>query len=726
MSKRHMKSELARIAWRSIDRGEDRMVIIRWNELLSKLANRGNTIVAGLILVSVLWMSGCGSSHPPVSISLTPGATALSVGQSQQFTAVVSNASNTAVAWSIQEGTAGGTITASGVYTAPMKAGTYHVVAASAADAAKSASAAITTTAPAPAFTSAAPSAASEGVAYSYSLSATDPVKTAITYSLKSGPTGAAVSGSVLSWTPTHAQSRTANSFDVLATTAAGGSADQTFTVTPLGIIRGTAIDTYLTATGNVTQPEDLSNAYIGVSFQNGSTWTTVQGIGQSDGSFSVTGVPTGNYWLAISSGGYWTSASDLDLGQDFLGRPDSVTAARGTMLGLNFAGMSPFADNDELDIVNPNLGQDFDWSENVNVGDTSFASVWKWTGPLSSASKGDSWFVLQTRVAAAGSAAWRSVAMSSPAIPLDQQNGDESDLAGRLNTAVPQTVHMAIQGSQFAAAAGNSGLGGSVHATTIGVYSQPFGSSKGSVGENEALLETNDQTPIGQDADYGDIAVGNPFPASWTSYVAARYQVNVPFTATGATTPTQVPAELYLSTTQMPTKDAPLTPQITPVQNVKLNGTAFAKRQTTSTLNPTLSWDTPATGTPTGYRVSVYALALTGTTSNIQPVLDLFTKDHSMMIPAGILSAGNEYFFQVRAFLTPGVDFTVAPYHSAFPWSHADLLSPVVSTAGAKAGAVQAIPEALQHVLYRPTGAPVAGSPARVAPRIVIKATSK
>jgi hypothetical protein len=706
------------------------MVTIRWNELLTKFVSRSAGVVAGLVLVSAFWMSGCGSksgsSQLPVSISVTPGTTSLSVGQSVTFSAVVTNASSPTVTWSIQEGAAGGTITAAGVYTAPMKAGTYHVIAVSAVDTSKSAAAAISAIAPPPSFTSTAPATASEGVAYSYSLTATDPVNTGVTYSLKSGPTGAVLSGAALSWTPTHAQSRTANSFDVVATTSAGGVADQIFTVTPMGTIRGTAIDSYLTATGTVTQPEDLSNAYIGVSFQNGSSWTTVQGIGQADGTFTVSGVPSGSYWLAIASGGYWTSANDLDLGQDFLGRPDGVAAASGTMLGLNFAGMSPFADNDELEILNPNLALDYDWSENVNIGDTTFNSVWNWTGPLSSAAKGDSWFVVQTHAAPAGSAVWRSVATSSPSLPLDQLNGDETNLAGRLSTATAQTVHMAIQGSQFAAAASNSGLGGSVHSTTVGVYSQPFSASKGSVGENEALLETNDQTPIEQDADYGDITVGNPFPASWTPYVAARYEVHVPFTATGASTPIQVPAELYLSTTQMPAKDAPLAPQITPIQNVKLNGAAFVQTAATSTLNPTLSWDPPATGTPTGYRVSVYALKVNATNSAVQPVLDLFTKDHSLVMPAGILSAGSEYFFQIRAFMTPGVDFTVAPYHSAFPWAHADLLSPVLSTSGALPAAANSIPNALQHVLYRPSGSPVAGSPTRITPRIVVKPATK
>ena len=725
VSKYKSSSVLARIAWRSIDRGEDRMVVNDWNKLLSKLVDRKTAFVTALFLVPVIWMSGCGSSHPPVSINVTPGASALTVGQSQPFTASIANTSNTAVTWSVQEGTAGGTITAGGVYTAPMKAGNYHVVAVSVADASKSASAAITATAPAPAFNSTAPPSASEGVAYSYSLAATDPVNTAITYSLKSGPAGAAVSGSVLTWTPTHAQSRTTNSFDVVATTAAGGTADQSFTVTPTGIIRGTAIDSYLTATGDVTQPEDLSNAYIGVSFLNGGTWTTVQGVGLSDGTFTVNGVPSGNYWLAIESGGYWTSASDLDLGQDFLGRPDGVKAASGTSLGLSFAGLSPFTVDDELDISNPNLGQDFDWSDNLNIGDTTFASIWNWTGPLSVSAKGDSWFISQAHSVTAGPAVWRSVTMSSAALPLDQTNGDETDLTGRLSDAAPMTVHMAISGSQFASAASKTGAGGSIHSTTIGVYSQPFSGTKGSVGENEALLETKDQTPIAADTDYGDIAFGNPYPASFTPYVAASYEINVPFTATGATTSVEVPAELYVNSTQMPSKDAPLAPQITPVQNVKLNGAPFVQRATAPTLTPTLSWDPPANGTPTGYRISVFALRLTGTSSSSQTVVDLYTKDHTLMIPGGVLSAGNEYFFQVRAFLTPSVDFTTAPYHSAFPWSHADMLSPVVSTATATGGLVVSQADALKHVLYRPAGAPSAGNPTRSVPRNVGRPSS-
>lgn len=81
--------------------------------------------------------------HLGVSVSPTPAT--LTLGQSQSFTATVTGSSNAAVNWSVQEGEAGGTITAAGVYTAPTNAGgTFHVVAVSQADPTESATAVIT------------------------------------------------------------------------------------------------------------------------------------------------------------------------------------------------------------------------------------------------------------------------------------------------------------------------------------------------------------------------------------------------------------------------------------------------------------------------------------------------------------------------------------------------------------------------------------------------------
>ncbi len=75
-------------------------------------------------------------SPPPaapaaVAVAISPSTGAVDTCRTLTFTATVSGAANGSVAWSVQEGSAGGSITSAGVYTAPATAGTYHVVAAS-------------------------------------------------------------------------------------------------------------------------------------------------------------------------------------------------------------------------------------------------------------------------------------------------------------------------------------------------------------------------------------------------------------------------------------------------------------------------------------------------------------------------------------------------------------------------------------------------------------------
>jgi len=79
-----------------------------------------------------------------VSVAISPVAPSLLTGGTQQFTATVSGTTNTAVTWSAS----GGTVSSSGLYTAPSTAGTYTVTATSVADTTKQASASVTVSAP--------------------------------------------------------------------------------------------------------------------------------------------------------------------------------------------------------------------------------------------------------------------------------------------------------------------------------------------------------------------------------------------------------------------------------------------------------------------------------------------------------------------------------------------------------------------------------------------------
>jgi hypothetical protein len=79
---------------------------------------------------------------PPIAVSVTPGAGSALACQTVRFSATVTGTTSTGVTWSVLEA-GGGTVSATGVYTAPAVAGTYHVVATSLADSTRSGSAPI-------------------------------------------------------------------------------------------------------------------------------------------------------------------------------------------------------------------------------------------------------------------------------------------------------------------------------------------------------------------------------------------------------------------------------------------------------------------------------------------------------------------------------------------------------------------------------------------------------
>ncbi len=81
-----------------------------------------------------------------LTVSIAPPSVALAAGTAQAFTASVTGTSDVSVTWQVSEGSTGGAIDASGLYTAPSTAGTYHVVAASVADPSVTASATVIVT----------------------------------------------------------------------------------------------------------------------------------------------------------------------------------------------------------------------------------------------------------------------------------------------------------------------------------------------------------------------------------------------------------------------------------------------------------------------------------------------------------------------------------------------------------------------------------------------------
>jgi hypothetical protein len=102
--------------------------------------NNSFSLTVSLAIAASLGLAACGGSTgstgttPPagqsVAVRLSPAFASIDAAGQVSFTAEVTGTTATTVTWSVQE-SGGGSVDASGLYTAPATPGTYHVVATS-------------------------------------------------------------------------------------------------------------------------------------------------------------------------------------------------------------------------------------------------------------------------------------------------------------------------------------------------------------------------------------------------------------------------------------------------------------------------------------------------------------------------------------------------------------------------------------------------------------------
>ena len=156
-----------------------------------------------------LVLTGCGNQSTPTStpppnitVSINMKSVSLQEGSQQQFAATVKGTTNTAVVWSVDSKDGGnsgdGTITAAGLYTAPIQSGTHRVTATSQADASQSASATVTVMAESVSI-SISPTTASLGprAQQQFTASVSGTTNTAVTWSVDSQSGGSSNAGTI-------------------------------------------------------------------------------------------------------------------------------------------------------------------------------------------------------------------------------------------------------------------------------------------------------------------------------------------------------------------------------------------------------------------------------------------------------------------------------------------------------------------------------------------------
>ncbi len=180
-----------------------------------------NTRIGALgLLVPLVLVTGCGGGgaspiEVPISVSISPMAPNLNQGATQSFTAFVTGTSNSAVNWAVQEGAAGGSITNTGIYTAPNKSGTFHVIATSQADTTKSQTATVSVAAVGISLTQTAVTL-DVGNQFPFMANVTGTVNMAVSWAIQEGASGGNITSSGVYTAP-----GTDGTFHVIATSQA-------------------------------------------------------------------------------------------------------------------------------------------------------------------------------------------------------------------------------------------------------------------------------------------------------------------------------------------------------------------------------------------------------------------------------------------------------------------------------------------------------------------------
>jgi hypothetical protein len=465
-------------------------------------------------------------------------------------------------------------------------------------------------------------------------------------------------------------------------------------TATPLRIVTGLYSVTYHQDNATTLQPQDLTSSPIVALVPNASGgFDTLPSVGHSDGTFSIMNVPVGFYFLKFGRSYLWTNSDSVEWIFDGYGRADSVyPATQPTNLALTASGLNTWQSTDELFWTVPNQGLTSSTTNLPGVTNppslgsaslSAFTMEFVQAGfPLLNATKGDQGYLTQLTSRSASGQTYRALGKVFNLPATTMADGATTAVSGGfLDIPQASTLHLAWKRSAFAAMTASVNPNATVVQTECGLWLSPLGTSVG-IPSDAFQLFTYDSGDVNAatDLDLGDLPYGNPLPAAWTPIVETYFTWSVSYMAPGAGTPVHLLRSAYTATTALPTATAPLTPLLSPVQNPRINGKSLFQNQVGVGTAPTIAWDAPATGAPTGYVVSLYPLVNNSGASAFQGRFTFRTAARSFTVPPSVMAAGSTYVVVISAIRNPGYSYASNPFQTAFPYGTAPIASAIVA----------------------------------------------
>jgi hypothetical protein len=446
-----------------------------------------------------------------------------------------------------------------------------------------------------------------------------------------------------------------------------------------------------------ITAPDAVAGPAPTVRIADGAGgWVTYgSGVAFVNGSFSISGVPTGasyvvEYVLPDGVRVYADAAStSLDLGYDVLGRrtPPLATPAADTLVTFTLDGpWTGSGDEVQMASSSADLWDVLLPSAPIAAGSpATFVENWRTSQsaglPLHLLAAGDTLWLHQLAIPApAPATSYLSAVAATSITGIALVDGSPAAVGGTL-LATTQTGTAAVDWDlpkfesylpDMLPAGATATSSGHLLVVAASPYALASPAPPPTAGSPELLVVSaaTGSVATGSTLALGNLAYGQFLPAWWLEWQRAAFTARVDYTAPGAQDLLSEGASVVRADPMSPTPPSPIVPAVSPVR---------APAIATSAGQTTISWTAPAVPTSPpapSYRVEVFWLRAEGTTSVSSPVLRYLTSSTQVVIPAGVLTPGSSYYARITAEL-PGAAGS-APFRRAAAQSAASALTGV------------------------------------------------
>ena len=447
-----------------------------------------------------------------------------------------------------------------------------------------------------------------------------------------------------------------------------------------LRTVSGTLDITFVNPAGDMVLPVDLSATPISALALP--SFTEYSGSGAMDGTFSISNLPVGSFYLVLGTRYLEMSADSVDLSYSLVGRPDDRRATAPTDLTFNVTGLAAWQSTDELQMFSPGSATSaYGMESNAIAGAPQVAatSLSGFEYDLSTAyipnlidgSSGDQLTLTHLATQTDSVRVFRTAAETFVPDSFDVANGGTATLAGAFTPLTTTTSNVPWDRPAFAAELTAHSPGSQpTNFSTLAISTLPEAETRGFYTSEPDVLIFAPGYKTDSTAVSATWAYGEPFPSTWTEFAWCRYYT-YRFIQLPGTTNTAIFGRLLAYRELSTVSDqAPLEPEVGMVVSPQINGKdAFGTALMTGVgTTPTLSWSPPTVGVASRYYVTVNSVLDQGGQTTLQETATIETALPQAAIPPGILTAGQTYVFEIGARSAPSIDLTATPNAYSFP----------------------------------------------------------